>query len=242
MVRRGSDTSRHAETEPGAGAKAAGAPARSRPYRSQTRRSVLDAAFVVFGQRGIAATSLTEVAAAAGLTKGAVYSNFASKDDLVLALMEEHAAQRIEASLAELGDARDGDRVLTAVGAVLARAMHVDATWHRLLAEYFAMAHHDQARRAGLRDRRREVRDAVVRALTVVSDELGLKLPLPVDKMAVVVLALSNGLAVEADIDPDAVPDDLLGEVLTLIAGDAMAALRSTASSSVAASHSAVHP
>ena len=36
----------------------------------------------------------------------------------------------------------------------------------------------------------------------------------------------SNGLAVEADIDPEAVPDDLLGRVLTLIAGDAMAKLR----------------
>jgi hypothetical protein len=48
--------------------------------------------------------------------------------------------------------------------------------------------------------------------------------------MAVVLLALSNGLAVETEIDPAAVPADLLGRVLTLIAGDAVAKVQSPAS------------
>jgi AcrR family transcriptional regulator len=198
-------------------------PTRTRPHRAQTRRQILDAAFTVFGERGISSATLTEVAAAAGLTKGAVYSSFASKDELVLALMEEHAAQRIEASLAGFSESDDGDQVLANVGAVLAHAMRVDVTWHRLLAEYFAMAHHDPLRHDALRQRRREVRESLARVLTRVAEELEFDLPIPADQFAVVFLALSNGLAVEADIDPDAVPDGLFGQVLTLIAGDAMA-------------------
>src|SRR6195952_3311285 len=151
--------------------------ARTRPLRAETRRSVLDAAFEVFGERGIAASSLAEVAARAGLTKGAVYSNFVSKDELVLALMEEHAAYRIQASL-DAVDHRDPAHVLDQVAAVLVHEMRVDATWHRLLAEYFAMVHHDPARREALRDRRREVRASVTRALEGVGTALGLTLPM----------------------------------------------------------------
>src|SRR5690242_11286342 len=118
--------------------------ARTRPTRAETRRQILDAAFEVFSARGIAASSLTEVAAA-GLTKGAVYSSFDSKDDLVLALMEEHAGHRIQASLDAVDASGSGD-LLGEVAAVLVREMRADAGWHRLLAEYFAMAHHDKAK------------------------------------------------------------------------------------------------
>lgn len=205
---------------------------RTRPRRADTRRRILDAAFTVFGERGIAATKLTEVAAAAGLTKGAVYSSFASKDELVLALMEEHAAHRLNASLAQFTEAADGDAALAGVAAVLMYEMRADAVWHRLLAEFFAMAHHDPTRRDALRQRRREVRLAITRALERLADGLGITFPLPAEQLAVVLLALSNGLAVEADIDEEAVPPGLLGTVLTLIAGDAVAKIRSVAEQS----------
>jgi AcrR family transcriptional regulator len=197
---------------------------RTRPHRHETRRRILDAAFAVFSERGIAGTSLTTVAAAAGLTKGAVYSSFASKDELVLALMEEHVAHRIEAGLAGFTDGVGTDRAVAQLATALVSEMRADAAWHRLLAEYFAMTRHDPARREGLRDRRREVRDAVARVIARVADDLDVELPLPPADMAIVLLALSNGLAVETDIDPDRVPDDLLGHVLTLIIGEAAVA------------------
>jgi AcrR family transcriptional regulator len=202
--------------------------ARTRPLRSETRRRVLDAAFEVFGERGIAASSLAEVAARAGLTKGAVYSNFDSKDELVLALMEEHAGHRIQASL-DAVEAADSADLFDELAAVLVREMRADATWHRLLAEYFAMAQHDPARRKALQQRRREVRTTIARAVERVAEELDLDLPMPPADFALVLLALSNGLGVESSIDPDGVPDDLLARVLTLIAGDAVVAVQDAA-------------
>ena len=60
---------------------------RVRPTRAQTRARLLQAAGEVFARRGYDRASLDEVAAAAGLTKGAVYSSFAGKDELFYALM-----------------------------------------------------------------------------------------------------------------------------------------------------------
>src|SRR5258708_19886673 len=56
--------------------------------RQQTRDYLLAAAAQVFAERGFHGATLDEVAAVAGFTKGAVYSNFNSKDDLFLALLE----------------------------------------------------------------------------------------------------------------------------------------------------------
>lgn len=54
--------------------------------RDATRAAILDAAAELFLKQGIAATSLDAVAAKLGLTKGAVYANFASKAELVNAV------------------------------------------------------------------------------------------------------------------------------------------------------------
>src|SRR6202034_1361529 len=204
--------------------RAATARSRTRPTRAQTRARVLAAALEVFGERGIAASTVSDVAAAAGMTKGAVYSSFASKDELVLAMMEEHAMQRLSAALAGFAEADDPQAAISRVGSVLVDAIRSDAVWHRLLAEYFALTQHDPSTRLALRNRRREARDAVARALTRLSESLGVALPLPADQLAVVLFAISNGLGIEAGIDSDAVPDELFGSVLALISRDFVAA------------------
>jgi AcrR family transcriptional regulator len=56
--------------------------------RQQTREHLLAAAAEVFAERGFHGASLDEVAAVAGFTKGAVYSNFKNKEDLFLALFK----------------------------------------------------------------------------------------------------------------------------------------------------------
>src|SRR5262249_4444441 len=53
------------------------------------RRRVLDAAANLFAVRGYHGTSIEDIAEKAGLTRGAIYSNFASKEDLLVAVMYE---------------------------------------------------------------------------------------------------------------------------------------------------------
>lgn len=193
---------------------------RVRPTREQTRRRVLDAALATFAEHGIAASSLADVADAAGLTKGAIYSSFAGKDELVLTLMQERVLDRLAAATRGFDGASDHRQAAAAAGRVVAEATREDPAPHRLLMEYFAMTHRDPAGRDGLRRRRREVREAVGRALTRLRDESGVRLPLPPEETAVVLMALSNGLAIEGGIDPEAVPADLLGRLLGAMVGE----------------------
>jgi TetR/AcrR family transcriptional regulator, transcriptional repressor of aconitase len=63
--------------------------------RARTRADLLDAAARVFAAQGYHAASVDQVAEAAGYTKGAVYSNFSSKEELFLELLERHLDQAI---------------------------------------------------------------------------------------------------------------------------------------------------
>lgn len=55
----------------------------------QTRTAILEAAAAVFGERGYEATTVTEVYERAGVTKGALYFHFASKEELARAILDE---------------------------------------------------------------------------------------------------------------------------------------------------------
>src|SRR5262245_39764617 len=72
------------------------APASRAEQQEQTRERLVDAAARVFAQRGYHAATLAEVAREAGYSTGAVYSNFAGKEDLFLALADRQIAGRAE--------------------------------------------------------------------------------------------------------------------------------------------------
>jgi AcrR family transcriptional regulator len=60
---------------------------------TRSRRAILDAAMPIFERDGYAAASLNQIIAASGLTKGGFYFHFASKQELALAVLADHAAR-----------------------------------------------------------------------------------------------------------------------------------------------------
>ena len=66
--------------------------------RALTRDRLLAAASSVFAERGIIGASVEEVCEAAGFTRGAFYSNFADKDELVLVLIQQSIAGQYAAA------------------------------------------------------------------------------------------------------------------------------------------------
>jgi AcrR family transcriptional regulator len=80
---------------------------RTRPTRDDTRDKLFEAAARVFEEQGINAASIETIAAAAGFTRGAFYSNFASKDELIVAMLEDHVEQSIRRNLDLLAKHQD---------------------------------------------------------------------------------------------------------------------------------------
>jgi AcrR family transcriptional regulator len=72
---------------------------RTRPTRDDTREKLFEAAARVFEEQGISGASIEAIAAAAGFTRGAFYSNFTSKDELIIAMLEDHVEQTIRRNL-----------------------------------------------------------------------------------------------------------------------------------------------
>jgi AcrR family transcriptional regulator len=72
-------------------------PSNTHRTRTQlTRSKLLAAAETAFARDGFAGAQLTEIALAAGRTKGSVYANFKGKEDLFFALFEERAIKQKE--------------------------------------------------------------------------------------------------------------------------------------------------
>ncbi len=92
---------------------------RTKREAAATRAALLDAAERVFRERGVARTSLAEIAAAAGVTRGAVYWHFRDKTALFEALCER-VQLPMEAMLASAGEIRQQDPL----GAVRALAVN----------------------------------------------------------------------------------------------------------------------
>lgn len=117
-----------------------------------TRTRVLAAAARVFAQHGYQGASLDQVAADAGLTKGAVYWHFASKSDLFLALMQENVSKQLAAMPAEAETVLRAGEPEAAVSVWLASqlgACQADANQVSLFFE-FVSSSRDPAVRAAL--------------------------------------------------------------------------------------------
>lgn len=187
---------------------------RTRPTRAETRERILHAAGEVFTSRGYDSASLDEVAAAAGLTKGAVYSSFSGKDELFFALV----ADRLDQRLALVADAADGQRdlrqLLTDAEDDLAALFTTQRDWHLLFIECWARAVRDPERRAEWARQRRAARAVIADFFERHAAATGDPLRAPAADLALVSMALSNGLAMEYIADPESADPGLFAGTL----------------------------
>ena len=98
-----------AQTRPAAPAKRAATPRGGRLPRSARRAQLLEVALQVFVAQGFHATTLDDIADAAGVSKPVLYQHFPSKLDLYLALLDAQAqdlVQRVRAALEATTDNR----------------------------------------------------------------------------------------------------------------------------------------
>lgn len=194
---------------------------RTRGARAQGRESrdeLLVAALRVFARRGYRQAGVDEIAADAGYSKGVVYWHFSSKEELLLALIDE----RIDAPMREmvaLIESAPPERDMS-FEATKAFARQLDSQRDVLMLdrEYWSIAIRDPELRARYTERQTELRDALSRALEARSRHLGTPdLPMPAQDVARVVLNIIAGLTVDELVEPGSVRPELLGETLAVI-------------------------
>ena len=190
-------------------------PPRTRPTRDEVRDRILDAALEVFAAEGFAGATIDAIGHAAGFTKGAVYSNFGSKDELFLALLERQFALRGEL-IATAFDNNEGDA--TATAAALSRSMldsiHDETDYYIVFLEYWLRAVRDPKLRKGLIARRRAAADEARR---VVEQTATVPAGPQLAGLAQLVVTVLSGIAMEEILRPGAIHPDLLAQLITAL-------------------------
>jgi AcrR family transcriptional regulator len=191
--------------------------------REETRGEVLAAAARVFARNGFHATSLDAIAEEAGFSRGAVYYNFADKEELFLELLDTRCAERAHDLRAVFADTAADDVEGTSRQAQVAAAHALDAMtgdteWRALYLEFLAHAARDQGFRRRFAKRTEEMRGAleevVVQRTEGFTDALGME---PA-QLAVVIDALGIGLWSHHMLHgAKTVPPDLFSNAVALI-------------------------
>ena len=185
--------------------------------KALTRRRLLDAAAEVFAHRGFAATSLDEVAEVAGFSKGAVYSNFAGKEDLFLSVLDEHVTRQMLDIRGEIDVTRTAGEQVMEAGQRFMDLFQRERAWYLLSFEFLVYAARNPEFQVEFAARQRAQREAVVAMLKENAAAMEIPMSLPPERMAVALEALANGIAFAKLADEQGVPDDLVGELFAVL-------------------------
>lgn len=186
--------------------------------KALTRRRLLDAAEVVFAKRGFHGASVDEIAREAGATTGALYSNFAGKEDLFLALFERSAQADVHDYVEASTTRATPDEQTRAVADLWMQILRERPDYFPLVIEFWAYAMREPQLRVRLAERFRMLRAGSTSLVAQGAERRGITLsPEFAERLGLLITALGNGLALEKLIDPDSVPDETYGDLLVLI-------------------------
>ena len=187
--------------------------------RELTRQRVLDAAEQLFTERGFLAVTVDQIAALAGFTIGAVYSNFAGKDELFMAVIDRWSETDLDIVRSSLGPGTTDAARLDAL------SRWADADLDQLLprlrpeVEFLAQVALKPELAARVQQRQREAFDVLAVLLAEQCQALGATPCMPADDLARAVASLVNGLALQRLIDPQFEVGRIFGAALTALLG-----------------------
>ena len=195
--------------------------------QGRTRERLVDAASRVFARRGYHAATLEEVAREAGHSTGAVYSNFAGKEDLFLALADRQIAGRAQQAraVAEVAPAdpwSDPKRVEAAVAQWLRSFIEENEDWPLLFYEFWSYGIRNARLRSEFESRRRAAREAIAGPLVEAAEARGLELRHPAGELAAALSGVINGLAFERAIDPESLSEETAAFVVAGVLRESM--------------------
>lgn len=185
------------------------------PKRAQTQDRLLDAAVALFAEKGVLGASVEEICERAGFTRGAFYSNFASKDELLIATMERKGEEILQAARQATASV-PGERIEPAsVDDVVRQAMVVflashpiDRQWLLAREEMRLYALRNPAVREPLRGVEESLESLLTEAIADVIERQRAVLSLPPQQLVMLLESYCEELATQALLGGDEPDDD----------------------------------
>ncbi|MFI8520653.1 TetR/AcrR family transcriptional regulator [Streptomyces sp. NPDC085481] len=178
--------------------------------RTRTRAALLKAALETFAEHGFHAASIEQICERAGFTRGAYYSNFASKEELFLALFDEHSeriVRRLAASIDALGPE---DYTLRGLAELASRVEPDERDWYLVSTEFTLHAIRDPQAAWVLARHDARLRAEIARGLELVLGRAGRELTVDADRFARLIVALREGGLAQSYVEPAELPPGTL--------------------------------
>jgi AcrR family transcriptional regulator len=180
--------------------------------KDQTRQRLLDAAQTIFTKKGYVAASVEDIAAAAGYTRGAFYSNFRGKSELLIELLSRDH-ERMQADLEAIFEENATREQMEARVLAYYRQLHRDNECFLLWVEAKLQASRDAKFRARFNAFAHEKREQMAAYIRTFSERVGTPLPLPAETLALGLMSLCDGVQFFRVSDPKHVTDELAESV-----------------------------
>ncbi|WP_409427941.1 TetR/AcrR family transcriptional regulator [Mycobacterium sp. SMC-11] len=187
--------------------------------QERTRARLLLAGEQAYLEKGFHGATAAEIARRAGYSTGALYSNFASKDDLLLGVLDQHVAGDVEQLGTAVRAAASVAEVVDKVSGWFGDMFRNDPRWRVLEVELAIAGLSKPELAARLRERQRGFTRGVAKLLRGQADRLGAALPLREEMLAEALLSLGDGLSVHALLDPDIDATTVFARGLTVLLG-----------------------
>jgi len=189
--------------------------------REMTRDALVEAAADVFARRGFYAASLDEIAESAGFTRGAIYSNFGGKEELLIAVLDLFTKRQLQDFGAAIDDGSQAsveERSLAAAAVWSHTRKDLNFTLLSLEMRLYALRNPGFRKRLAEAERRQQGR--IAEFIAQVAGNEGRTLTIPPAELSEILRAFSDGLSQLASLDEDrdAEYDRLAGLFFALIA------------------------
>src|ERR1700726_1278506 len=181
---------------------------RTRPTRDATCEKLFEGGAGVFEEQGIGGVSIEAIAAAAGFTRGAFYSNFTSKDELIIAMLEDHVEQSIRRSLDLLARHKNPADFIEALRTMDRSRQDPLGRSPLLHMEMILFVARAEQRRPDLAKRLRARRQLIAEIVETTSRNSGKNGALNPTWTGAILLALEDGFRLHRLIDPETTPAD----------------------------------
>jgi AcrR family transcriptional regulator len=175
----------------------------------QTRERLLDAAADVFKRLGYHGASLEAVAEAAGYSKGAVYSNFDTKADLFMALLDRYVQAEVAVQEMQFAD-QTLEGAIDALEMIFERQIASDPLWTVLRMEFWLVAARDPEVRRRLVAEAEPYRKRAGEIIDGMLARAGRTAPFTGRELGILLNALATGLAIQRQHEPEAFDPKLL--------------------------------
>ncbi len=162
----------------------------------------------MFEDQGIGGASIEAIAAAAGFTRGAFYSNFKSKDELIIAMIEDHVEQSIRRNLDLLARHNNLADFLDALKSMDRSQQDPLGRSPLLHMEMILFVARAEKRRPELAKRLRARRKLIADIVETTSKNSGRNAVLNPTWIGAILLAMEDGFRLHRLIDPETTPPD----------------------------------